>query len=134
MSCRIAESSAVAGMSPPTWANTGCPAFAGHGVKSLSAEFVRGWKGGLVALAGIGRKFRLLAGLAFPFLGVLRRLALDRDVGPRLGVFGVEGEPFLQARLGVGLDRVHRAFRLAHAAIDALVGMDDEHVLAFVEA
>ena len=27
-----------------------------------------------------------------------------------------------------------RTFRLAHAAVDALVGMDDEHVLAFVEA
>jgi hypothetical protein len=35
---------------------------------------------------------------------------------------------------GVGLDRLGRAFRLAHAAIDALVGMDDEHVLAFIEA
>ena len=40
----------------------------------------------------------------------------------------------LEPRLGVGLDGVHRAFRLADAAVDALVGMDDEHVLAFVEA
>src|SRR5207253_3949994 len=31
-------------------------------------------------------------------------------------------------------DRLDRAFRLAHPAIDALVGMDDQHVLAFVEA
>src|SRR5262249_13751185 len=51
-----------------------------------------------------------------------------------LGVFGVEGEPFLEARLGIGLDRVNRAFRLAHAAVDALVRVDDEHVLAFIEA
>jgi hypothetical protein len=32
------------------------------------------------------------------------------------------------------LDRVHRAFRLAHPAIDAFVWVDDEHVLALVEA
>src|SRR5207248_4612244 len=31
-------------------------------------------------------------------------------------------------------DRLDRAFGLADAAIDALVGMDDEHVLALVEA
>ena len=37
-------------------------------------------------------------------------------------------------RLGIGLDRVGGTFRLAHAAIDALVGVDDEHVLALVEA
>src|SRR5690606_12938115 len=37
-------------------------------------------------------------------------------------------------RLGVGKDRLGRAFRLAHAAVDALVGVDDEHVLALVEA
>jgi hypothetical protein len=37
-------------------------------------------------------------------------------------------------RLGVGLDRVDRALRLAHPAIDALVRVDDEHVLALVEA
>ena len=43
-------------------------------------------------------------------------------------------EPFLEARLGVRLDRVDRAFRLADAAVDALVRVDDEHVLAFVEA
>ena len=37
-------------------------------------------------------------------------------------------------RARIGLNRVGRAFRLADAAVDAFVGMDDEHVLAFVEA
>jgi hypothetical protein len=37
-------------------------------------------------------------------------------------------------RLGVGLDRVDRAFRLADPAIDAFVRVDHEHVLALVEA
>jgi hypothetical protein len=40
----------------------------------------------------------------------------------------------LEARFGVGLDCLGRAFRLADAAIDALVRVDDEHVLALVEA
>src|SRR5262249_60222656 len=62
------------------------------------------------------------------------RFALHRDVGPGLGVFSVERQPLFQAGLGIGLDGVDRAFRLAHAAIDALVRMNDEHVLALVEA
>src|SRR5437764_697509 len=36
--------------------------------------------------------------------------------------------------LGVGLDRIDGTFGLAHPAIDTLVGIDDEHVLAFIEA
>src|SRR5262249_36656771 len=32
-----------------------------------------------------------------------------------------------------GLDRVDRAFRLAHPTIDAFLRVDDEHVLALVE-
>ena len=43
-------------------------------------------------------------------------------------------DKFLGARLGVGLDRIDRAFRLAHTAIDAFIGVNDEHVLALVEA
>jgi hypothetical protein len=40
----------------------------------------------------------------------------------------------LLPRLGVGLDGVDRAFRLAHPAVDALVRVNDEHILAFIEA
>ena len=40
----------------------------------------------------------------------------------------------LEAGLRVGLDGLRRAFGLADAAIDALVGVDDEHVVALVEA
>ena len=43
-------------------------------------------------------------------------------------------QPFLKARLGVRLDRVNRAFRLADPTIDAFVRVDHEHVLALVEA
>jgi hypothetical protein len=44
----------------------------------------------------------------------------------------VEVEPLFERWLSVG-DSVNRAFRLANAAIDAFVGMDDEHVLTVVE-
>ena len=58
----------------------------------------------------------------------------DRNIWPDFRVFRIQRQPFLKPRLGVGLDRVDRALRLAHPAIDALVRVDDEHVLALVEA
>ena len=73
-------------------------------------------------------------GHVLPTIGVSWRDSFARDVRPFAGIFGVEGKPFLQARSGVGLDRFGWAFGLADAAIDALVGIDDEHVLAFIEA
>ena len=55
-------------------------------------------------------------------------------LGQALRVVAVELQPLLGLGLGVGQDRLDRAFRLAHAAVDALVGVDDQHVLALVEA
>jgi len=40
----------------------------------------------------------------------------------------------LEVRLSVRLDSVDRALGHAHPAVDTLVGMDNEHVLALVEA
>jgi hypothetical protein len=67
------------------------------------------------------------------FLGVRGRGALLGDVGPLLGIVGVEGEPAFQAALGVGLDGLGRALRFADAAIDAHIRIDHDHVLALVE-
>src|SRR5258708_27216841 len=67
-------------------------------------------------------------------LGIRRRLAFERDVGPFRGEILVHAEPLLQSGFSVRFDGVDGAFRLANAAIDALVRMDDEHVLAFIEA
>src|SRR5690242_13323434 len=65
-------------------------AFRGKG----SVRGPRGWPGGRsVALAGIRRELLELARLAVPILGVGRRIALDGDVRPALGVLGVELEP-----------------------------------------
>jgi hypothetical protein len=58
----------------------------------------------------------------------------DRNIWPDFRVFRIQRQPFLKPRLGVGLDRVDRAFRLADPAIDAFVRVDNEHVLALVEA
>ena len=72
--------------------------------------------------------------LPLPLLKVGRGRFFDRNIWPDFRVFRIQRQPFLKPRLGVGLDRVDRAFRLADPAIDAFVRVDDEHVLALVEA
>ena len=72
--------------------------------------------------------------LPLPFLRVGWGRSFDRNIWPDFRVFRIQRQPFLKPRLGVGLDRVDRAFRLADPAIDAFVRVDDEHVLALVEA
>ena len=71
---------------------------------------------------------------ALPLVGVGRRLALAGNIGPGFGIFPIDPQPALHARLGVGFDGFRGAFRLADPAIDAFVWVDDEEVLAFVEA
>ena len=59
---------------------------------------------------------------------VFIRRELDHEAGVDLKPFAVG------LVLGVGLDGVDRAFRLADAAVDAFVGRDDEEVLALIKA
>jgi hypothetical protein len=88
----------------------------------------------LVAGARIGRKMLIeFIGDALPFLGVGRRSLFGRDIGPRFCEFGVDSKPLFNAGLGVGLDRVDRAFRLANTAVDAFIRMDDQHIFALVK-
>ena len=90
-----------------------------------------------VSIAGTGffREILLeLSGLAIHLLGLRQRLLLDRDIRPDGGIFGVDLQPFVEARLGIRLDRLGGTFRFADAAIDAFVGVDDEEILALVEA
>ena len=51
-----------------------------------------------------------------------------------MGHIRIDAQPLLEARLGVRPDCIDRTFWLANPAIDTFVGMDDEHVLALVEA
>ena len=67
-------------------------------------------------------------------LGITWRIAFYRDVGPNGRVFGVYFKPLVEARLGVRLYGVGGAFRLTNATVDAFVGVDHQHVFAFVEA
>src|ERR1700730_17841487 len=99
----------------------------------------RGWPAAAplrsVASAGLRRKIFLEFPFhAFEILGVRRGFLFLGDIRPALGVFGVHFEPLLQTGLGVRLDGVSRALRLTDAAIDALVGMNNQHVVALVKA
>src|SRR4051812_40375276 len=64
-----------------------------------------------------------------------RRLGL-RDHGPTLRKLGIELEELLLpvGHVVLGYDRLNRALRLAERAVDALLGVDDEHVRAFMKA
>ena len=43
-------------------------------------------------------------------------------------------QPFLKPWLGISLDGIDGTFRFANATVDAFVRMDNEHILALVEA
>jgi hypothetical protein len=77
--------------------------------------------------------FLELALLTLVIVSVSRWLFLARDVGPFSGKFRVQLQPFLEAVFCVGQNGFRRAFRLTHATVDALVGIDDEHIFALVE-
>src|SRR6185436_686563 len=90
---------------------------------------------GLLALAGLRVEVLLeLAGDFLPGVGVGRRRPLAGDVRPFHREIGIEREPLLRLAVRIGQDGLRRALGLAYAAVDALVGMNDEHVVAFVEA
>ena len=86
------------------------------------------------APARIGtKKFVVLVRYVLPFVGINGIRFLARNIGPSRSVFTVEFEPAFSWRLTIRNDRLDRAFRLAHSAIDAFIGMNDQHVLALVE-
>src|ERR1700692_1177441 len=80
------------------------------------------------------KKLSKLVGTPVELFAVRRRLLLTGNIWPGLGVFRIHFEPNREVRLRVRLDGFGRAFRFAHAAIDALVRMNDEHIFAFVKA
>jgi hypothetical protein len=91
---------------------------------------------GAVAESSLALEQLLLVLDLFPIVGVGRcRLGL-RDHGPTLGKLGVELQEFFLTRGDVVLraDRLDRALGLAERAVDALLGVDDQHVRTFVEA
>ena len=75
-----------------------------------------------------------LVRLPLPLLRVRRGRFFDRDIWPESCVFRIERQPFLKPGLAISLDGIDGAFRFANATVDAFLRMDDEHVLALVEA
>src|SRR3954466_1712244 len=65
-----------------------------------------------------------LAFLALVLVGIGGGFALAGDVGPFRRIGRVDPQPFLEAALGVGDDRLGRAFGLADSAVDAFAGVD----------
>src|SRR5579859_5008457 len=86
------------------------------------------------ALAGVRAQQLGFAFLAFPLVGIGQSLALAGDVRPFGGILAVGFGPILGAVVAVRENRFGRAFRLADAAIDAFVGIDDQEILALIEA
>jgi hypothetical protein len=111
-------------------------------VKSGTPDFgsaTRNQKAGSASKSVAGTRVRGEIFIEFPLLtvkllGIRRRFFLLGDVRPALGVFGIHLKPLFQPRLGIRLNRVGRTFRFTDATINALVRMNDEHVLALVEA
>src|ERR1700687_5479087 len=115
----------IAAAAAPGWISWTDPGSGTHTAQALSASITR---------AGIWREVLDFVRFPLPLLRVGRGRFFDRNIRPDFRVFRVQRQPFLKPRLGVRLDRVDRAFRLADPAINAFVRVDDEHVLALVEA
>ena len=89
----------------------------------------------LVAGTRVRREiFFEFVGFVLELIRIGRRRFLRRNVGPNLGKLPVQFQPLFKIWLSIGLDRLDRALRLANAAVDAFVRVNDEHVLAFIEA
>jgi hypothetical protein len=84
-------------------------------------------------LAGFLGKQLHLALFAVHLFGTRQHVLLRDDHRPHLGVLAVELNPFFHVRLGVRADCVRWTLRLAHTAVDALIRVDHQHVLALVE-
>jgi hypothetical protein len=90
---------------------------------------------GLVTLPRLGRK-KLGKFIWSPieFFAVGRRFFLTRYIWPRSRVFSIQLKPKGEVGLRIGFDCFCGALWFAHAAINALVRVNDEHIFALVKA
>jgi hypothetical protein len=72
--------------------------------------------------------------LPLPLFPVRRGRFFDLNIWPDFHVLCVQRQPFLQPWLDISLDGIEGTFRLANATVDTFIRMDDEHILALVEA
>src|ERR1700675_3408939 len=88
----------------------------------------------LLLRGGLSGKQLALVGLILPLVRIGWRLALAGNSRPLSGIGRVGFGPSRRAVVAIGDDRLGRALRFAHAAINALAGVDHEHVFTGVEA
>ena len=90
-----------------------------------------------MALSALSRGFREvlfeLSSLTIALVCLGKRVFLGDDHRPKLGILTIELDPFFGVWFGIRADSVCRALGFAHTAVDAFIGVDDQHVLAFVE-
>src|SRR5947207_8643786 len=91
----------------------------------LSASITRAW---------IWREVLEFVRLPLPLLRVRRGRFFDRNIWPDSFVLSIQRHPFLKPGFAISLDSINGALRFANATVDAFVRMDDEHILALVEA
>src|ERR1700722_17019867 len=92
---------------------------------SKGAPLLRGWLSG---------KQLALVGLILPLVGIGGRFALAGNSRPLSGIGRVGFNPGRRAVVAIGDDRLGRALRFADAAINALTGVDHEHVFTGIDA
>ena len=80
-----------------------------------------------------GEMIAQFVGDRFPFLGIIRRWLLGRNIWPNFREIGIQRYEFFQSRLGVGFDGLDRALGLANPTVDTLIRMYHEHILSLVE-
>jgi len=90
----------------------------------------------LIAFARIGREIFLKLAIFFGKVITIRwGLALHGDVGPDFGIVRIDLQPLAVGLIfGIGLNGIDGALWLAYTAVDTFIRMDNQEVLAFVEA
>ena len=93
-----------------------------------------GYNTTLGTLARIGAEMFQFVRLIPPFICIGGYLAHAGDVRPFRRILGIDLKPFLDLGLGIGNDRLDGTLGLTDTAVNAFVGMYNEHVFPFVEA
>src|SRR3984893_6749356 len=87
-----------------------------------------------ITQARIWKKILEFVRLPLPLFPVGRGLFFDLNIRPDFRVFCIQRQPFLKPWLDISLDGIDGTLRLANATVDTFGRVDDEHILALVEA
>ena len=88
----------------------------------------------LAAFPRVLREQLHFSGFSVHFVSCRKRILLGDNNWPKLGILPVELHPLFHIRFGIRANSVCGALWFAHAAVDALVGVNHQHVFTLVEA